>query len=103
MSKKPDPLRDDAQQEALQSALALADALRGKAQTLRDGDLAARAACFAVPMDPWRPGLDHVSFWPGQLAEFDARMPRADALRLALAYLLLEIERLEKPLEAQAA
>ena len=81
---------------------ALANEMRAKAAALRDGDLAVRAACHAIPLEPWRPGFDHVSVWPGALEEFKP-LDRADALRVAAAYLLLEIERLEKPAEAAAA
>ena len=82
---------------------ALAVALRARAAALPNRDLGRRAACFVIPQHPWRPGFDHALVWPGALADFDAHMARGDALRLAMAYLLLEIERLETTDQAATA
>lgn len=80
----------------------LAGAMGARGAALDDCDLAARAVCFAVPMQPWRPGFDHLSFWPGKLEEFKPG-ECGDNLRIAAAYLLLAIERQESQRQTRAA
>ena len=101
MSKDRAPPPDDLVKLAMEAA-SLADAMRPRAESLGDDDLAARAACFAVPMRPWRPGFDHVSFWPGRLDEFKPGA-RVDDLTIAAAYLLLSLERQVRSAQLRAA
>ena len=61
-------------------------------------DLALRAACYAVPTHNPH-GFNHMSLWPAALDDFRPG-ERGDDLRIAAAYLLLEIEQIEaKPAE----
>lgn len=80
----------------------LANKMRAKAAGIPTGDLAARAACYAIPTMPGVVGFNHLAVWPGPLEDFRPG-DVSDNLRIAIALLILEIERLEKPAEAAAA
>lgn len=86
----------------LKEIAALADKMRAKASRHAPGDCAARACCYAMPTQTFRVGFNHLAVWPGLLDEFRPG-DDGDNLRVAAAYLLLEIERLERPAEATAA
>jgi hypothetical protein len=89
--------------ELVKEITALAGKLRPKAARSNPGDLPARAACYAIPTMPGVVGFSHLCVWPGSLDDFRPG-EMSDNLRIAAAYLILEIERLEKePIEAAAA
>lgn len=80
--------------------VALAAEMRSSAASLPAGTLCARAACYAMPAKNHF-GFNHLELWPGRLEDFRPG-DRGDDLRAAAAYLILEIERLEKPAEPAA-
>ena len=82
--------------DTLKEIAALAERMRSKA----GAELSLRAACYAIPLHN-HAGFNHLEFWPGGLDDYRPG-ERGDDLRIAAAYLLLEIERLEAPAEKAA-
>ena len=88
--------------ETVKEIATLAGKMRAKAAHLSVHDLAARSACYAIPTLPGIVGFSHLSVWPGNLDDFRPG-DMSDNLRIAAAYNLLAIERLEISAESSAA